>query len=106
MRPSFSVQFTNEARLDLAQLLDHLLDRARFAEDFAAAIGMIDELEAQVLSALSRSPLIYRKAAESPFLRELIVPLGGTGYVALFEVLDAYRVSVVALRHQREDDYH
>jgi len=42
----------------------------------------------------------------SPFLRELVIPFGGAGYVALFEVEDQRTVTVLAVRHQREDDYH
>ncbi len=40
------------------------------------------------------------------FLRELIVPFGCSGYVALFEIEDESNVTVVAVRHQLEDDYH
>jgi len=55
---------------------------------------------------LERSPFTCRKAAGSPFLRELIIPFGATGHVALFEIVDASNVVVIAVRHQREDDYH
>jgi len=33
---------------------------------------------------LSHSPFVYREAADSPFLRELMISFGGTGYVALY----------------------
>jgi hypothetical protein len=39
-------------------------------------------------------------------LRELAVPFGNTGYVALFEIEGEGTVTVLAIRHQREDDYH
>jgi plasmid stabilization system protein ParE len=42
----------------------------------------------------------------SSFVRELIIPFGHTGYVALFEVVDKSTVIIGAVRHQREDDYH
>ena len=42
----------------------------------------------------------------SPFLRELIIPFGSSGYVALFEIVDNRTVIIGAVRHQREDDYH
>lgn len=42
----------------------------------------------------------------NPFLRELIIPLGAAGYVALFEIENEQIVTVLAIRHQREDDYH
>jgi plasmid stabilization system protein ParE len=38
--------------------------------------------------------------------RELIIPFGRSGYVALFEIESATDVVVVAVRHQREDDFH
>ena len=39
-------------------------------------------------------------------LRELVIPFGASGYVALFEIVESDRVIVGAVRHQREDDYH
>jgi plasmid stabilization system protein ParE len=39
-------------------------------------------------------------------LRELVISFGGAGYVALFEIEDNETVTVLAVRHQREDDYH
>lgn len=55
---------------------------------------------------LAFNPLVYRKAADNPFQRELVIPAGATGQVVLFEVVDAQTVWVIALRHQREDDDH
>jgi hypothetical protein len=55
---------------------------------------------------LKTSPFTCRKAGQSPFLRELIIPFGRSGYVALFEVESGTDVVVVAVRHQLEDDYH
>jgi hypothetical protein len=52
------------------------------------------------------SPFTCRKAGSSPFLRELIIPFGRSGYVALFEIENNSTVAVVAVRHQLEDDYH
>lgn len=58
------------------------------------------------IATLKSSPFSCRKAGDSPFLRELIVPFGRSGYVALFEIENDSTVTVVAIRHQREDDYH
>jgi len=59
------------------------------------------------ISLLERSPFSCRKASPgNAFLRELIVAFGATGYVALFEIDDDQTVTVLAERHQREDDYH
>lgn len=38
-------------------------------------------------------------------LRELLIPFGASGYVALFEIVNAEVVHVLAIRHQLEDDY-
>jgi hypothetical protein len=55
---------------------------------------------------LKASPFTCRKAGKSAFLRELIIPFGRSGYVALFEIEDESNVAVLAVRRQREDDYH
>ncbi len=38
-------------------------------------------------------------------LRELIISFGATSCVALFEIDDATTVTVLAIRHQREEDF-
>lgn len=58
------------------------------------------------IATLKSSPFTCRKAGSSPFLRELVVPFGRSGYVALFEIEDESTVAVVAVRHELEDDYH
>ncbi len=61
----------------------------------------------QAIEVLPTFPFSCRKASpENPFLRELVISFGGYGYVALFEVENAQTVTVLAVRHQREDDYH
>lgn len=52
------------------------------------------------------SPFSFRKAAQNPAQRELIIPFSGTGYVALHEVVSPTKVVVLAVRLQREEDYH
>jgi plasmid stabilization system protein ParE len=39
-------------------------------------------------------------------VRELVIPFGGAGYVALFEIDDKGSVTILAVRHQREDDFY
>jgi plasmid stabilization system protein ParE len=51
-------------------------------------------------------PFTCRKAGDSPFLRELVISFGATGYIALFEILDEQEVVIAAVRHQHEDDYY
>jgi plasmid stabilization system protein ParE len=51
-------------------------------------------------------PFTCRRASpDTPLLRELLIRFGSSGYVALFEIEDASTVTVLAIRHQREDDY-
>lgn len=102
----FKVRYTAAARDDLLRLFDFLLERAQTIEEFDAAQDAIDALRAAVQGHLSRTPFIYRKAGDSAFLRELIIPFGSSGYVALYEIEGADTVNILAVRHQREDDYH
>jgi len=56
---------------------------------------------------LQEFPFSCRKALpDNPFLREMVIPFGAAGYVALFEIEDSNTVTVLAIRQQREDDYH
>ena len=103
---TFKVRYTDEARQDLVRLFDYLLDRAQTIEDFDAAQVAVDTIISEVERHLARSPFIYRKVGDSPFLRELIIAFGSSGYVALYEIEDAATITILAVRHQREDDYH
>ena len=52
-------------------------------------------------------PFTCRKASEhSPFTREMVIPFGGGGDVALFEIESDKFVTILAVRHQREEDFH
>lgn len=102
---SFAVRYSAGAREDLLRLYDFLLERASTAEDLELAERALNAITTAGDS-LGRSPFIYRKAGQSPFLRELLIPFGHSGYVALFEIEDAATVTILAVRHQLEDDYH
>jgi plasmid stabilization system protein ParE len=102
---AFAVRLAAPALADLDRLSDHLVDRARTHEDLAAAERARDAI-LDALTNLERAPFIHRKAGHNPFLRELVIPFGHSGYVALFEIEDATTVTVLAVRHQLEDDYH
>lgn len=106
MKGPFEVRYTESARTDLLRLFDFLLDQALTAEDFDAAQFAIDAIVSQIESQLSQFPFIFRKAGDSPLLRELIIPFRSTGYVALYEIENQSTVTILAVRHQREDDYH
>ena len=104
---SFRVRLTREAQDDLERLFDFVLERelARPGGDLELAERALSALRAGV-ETLKTSPFTCRKAGQSPFLRELIIPFGHSGYVALFEIVDPTDVVVSAVRHQLEDDYH
>ncbi len=73
--------------------------------DWAVAQRVLDAIK-QAIRSLEQSPFSFRKAdAGSPFLRELVIPFGASGYVALFEIENEHWVTILAVRHQREDDY-
>ena len=104
---TYRVLLTREAEGDLERLFDFVLER-----ELAQTVGDL-ELAGRALQAvkdgsatLRTSPFTCRKAGQSPFLRELVIPFGRSGYVALFEVVDSTTVVVAAVRHQLEDDYH
>ena len=99
----FKVRLTEEARDDLLRLYDFLL-----ASDLDVAERALETI-GDALRLLEKFPFSCRKAAQGthgPLLRELIIPFGSAGYVALFEIDDAHTVTVLAVRHQREQDYH
>lgn len=106
VKGEFKLRYTDAARDDLNRLFDFLLDRAQSVEDFDDAQRAIDNLVDAIEGQLSLSPFIYRKAGESPFRRELIVPSRAAGHVVLYEIDDRRTVTIVAVRHQLEDDYH
>ena len=101
-----AVRYTPHARDDLLPLFDHLLARATTHQDLDYAQSAIDALVLAVGLHLSRTPFIFRKVGSNPFLRELVIPTHNSGYVALYEIEDANTVTVLAIRHQREDDYY
>lgn len=108
---SFKVRLTRGAEADLERLFDFVLERelARVLEHGSGDLSLPEQALAALragIATLKTSPFTCRKAGQSPFLRELIIPFGHSGYVALFEIEDASNVVVVAVRHQLEDDYH
>ena len=105
---SFRVRLTREAEADLERLFDFVLER-ELARIGGGDLDLAEQAIAAIragISTLKASPFTCRKAGQSPFLRELIIPFGHSGYVALFEIADPSNVVVSALRHQLEDDYH
>lgn len=96
----YEVRFTPEAEDDLLRLYEFLLEK-----DVTAAERALDAIK-EAVEILRFSPFSCRKAvSDNPFLRELIIPFGSAGYLALFEVGSSNTVNILAVRHQREDDY-
>ncbi len=104
---SFRVRLTLEAADDLERLFDFVLQRElqRHDGDLAVADRALAAIKSGI-STLRQSPFTCRKAGTSPFLRELLIPFGRSGYVALFEIVDQENVVISAVRHQLEEDYH
>jgi len=61
---------------------------------------------AEQLIILESQPAIGRPVPDTPELRELVIPFGDSGYVALYRhETAADAVYVLAFRHQREAGY-
>ena len=97
----FKVRYTKAAREDIRRLYEFLLRRdINAAKRARIAIGKAMEL-------LQEFPFTCRKASDdSPFLRELIISFGASGYVPLFEIENQDTVTILPIRHQRDDDFH
>lgn len=101
---TFRVRFTREAQADIERLYDFIIERD--GAEFAVAERALDAIR-NGIALLESTPFSCRKArADNSFLRELIIAFGASGYVALFEIENEKTVTVLAVRHQREDDYH
>ncbi len=96
----YRVRFTQGAKEDLIKLYEFLPEKNQSAAEQAL------ESIAQSLKFLERFPFSCRKAVpENSFLREMLIPFGNVGYVALFEIENSSTVTILAVRHQREEDY-
>ena len=103
----YRVEFSPEAVEDLQRLFEHELERELNSPtgDLEAAERALQAIK-NGLELLALTPFSCRKVGSSPFLRELVIPFGASGYVALFEIVGSDRLIVGAVRHHREDDYH
>ena len=97
---SYQIRFTKTARDDIKRLYAFFL-----VQDIQAAKRALEAIN-KAMELLKTFPFTCRKAkADNPFLRELIISFGANGYVALFEIEESQTVTILAVRHQREDDY-
>ena len=101
---TYRVLLTREAKDDL-QRLEEFLERAAVQSGgFDLPLRAVDAILAE-FGILERNPFTCRRVSEDPFERELVIPFGMSGYVALFRILSDQEVVVLAIRHQREDEY-
>ena len=101
---TYRVRFTEEAENDLVRLYEFVL--ARNEADWALAERALEAIR-NALRSLELTPFSFRKASpNNPFLSEMLITFGASGYVALYEIDHEETVTILALRHQREDDYH
>lgn len=97
---TFNVRLTAGAQKDLTQLFSFLAEK-----DLAAAYKAKQAIQ-NAYKLLETMPFSCRKADDdNPFLRELIISFGNSGYIALFEIENDSQVTILAMRHQREEDY-
>ena len=91
--------FAAAAAEDLERLVEFLLER--FPEDAIQTVDLITD----ALNILQQHPRIGRPLEAA--LRELVISRGRTGYLALYEYDESSDlVIVLAVRRQREQDYH
>jgi plasmid stabilization system protein ParE len=87
------------AAIDLERLTDFLLER--FPVDAVQTVDLITD----ALNILESHPRIGRPVDFG--LRKLVISRGTTGYLALYEYDETADLCLVmAVRHQREQDYH
>lgn len=98
----YRIEYTKEATDDLARLYEFLQDIMPEYADRA-----LERIDAAILT-LEIIPHSCRKAQvdSDRQLRELVINQGKSGYLALFEIKPDDCVLILAVRHQRESDYH
>lgn len=98
---SHKVRYTKVAKEDLERLFAFLVE-----QDVKAAGRARKAIHAGI-ELLRQFPFTCRKAEpENAFLREMVISFGVAGYVALFEIENDETITILAVRHQREDDFH
>jgi len=94
------VRFSARAQADIARLHHFLVGK-----DADAAKRAVLAQRKAVLP-LKHFPMIGRPVEDHADLRELMIEFGASGYLALYRFESALdTVTILALKHQREDDY-
>ena len=98
---NYQIRYTRAARDDLVRLYGFLVER-----DVDAARKALSSIH-KAIEFLQEFPFTCRKATpEDPLLRKMIISFGARGYVLLCEIEDSKTVTILAVRHQLEEDYH
>ncbi|SMC60842.1 type II toxin-antitoxin system RelE/ParE family toxin [Polynucleobacter kasalickyi] len=94
------VRLSVRARSDLLRLHKFLVHK----DVNVANRAMITIRDAFLL--LNNAPMIGRPVLDREELRELVIDFGADGYMALYRFEPALDVlTILAIKHQREDDY-
>jgi plasmid stabilization system protein ParE len=98
---NYRVRYTKSAKEDLLRLYQFILEK-----NLESARNALESINKSI-DLLQSFPFTCRKASpDNPFLREMVISFGGGGYVALFEIEDENTMTILAVRHQREEDYY
>jgi plasmid stabilization system protein ParE len=94
------VRLSARAQVDVTRLHQFLTSK----DDDAAKRAVLAIRDA--FQALTHAPMIGRPVEDHPELRELVIEFGASGYLALYRPEPALNtVTILAIKHQREDDY-
>jgi plasmid stabilization system protein ParE len=93
------LRFAQGADEDLVRLFTFLAER----DPMAAEQALVAIRKGLALAAAM--PWSCRRASADSPLRECVISFGQGGYVAAFEIGEDH-ILVLAIRHQREDDFH
>ena len=94
------IVYSARANRDLDRLHAFVHDQAGSAVAARAVRSILEAVEF-----LARHPQVGRPVEHG--LRELVISYGKTGYLALYRFeLRSDELRILAIRHQREEDYH
>ena len=95
------------ARVVISPLAESQIGECRaFYEEGAIGIRAVKSI-LSAFKPLAGFPGMGRPLQEDPSLRELVIPFGHYGYVALYTFTPATdTVTILAVRHQRQSGYH
>ncbi len=96
----YHIYWTRSALEDLKRLYLFLVK-----QDINSAKLALDKIKHST-AILSEFPFISRPVNSDSTLRELLIPFGSNGYLLLFRINNKTKITVLAVRHQKEEDYY